>query len=114
MNQVHALENRIRLIKLWNRENIVCNTKMWKQKMNQKVKAFKIKEANYKQEIDRLKRSLQTEKETYENILNRIFTPCQKSMLIDGKSKTRYKDLDISRALTLKFISQRAYGLCVI
>jgi len=33
------------------------------------------------------------------------------AILMDEKSKTRYKDVDISRALTLKFISQRAYDL---
>ena len=110
-NKLHVLENKIRLIKLWNRESIASNTKKWKEKLNKKVMAFQIKEMRYKQQILQLRENLQREKETYETILNRVFTPSQKSMLMDEKSKTRYKDVDISRALTLKFISQRAYDL---
>jgi len=68
-----------------------------------------IEKNKYLKQIQELKSILDTQKMKYETVLDNIFTPTQKSMLLNRKSKTHYTNLDISKALSLKFISQKAY-----
>jgi len=70
---------------------------------------FRITKEKYLKQIAELKVMLQNQKMKYESILDKMFTPNQKSMLLNEKSKTCYTNIDISKALSLKFISQRAY-----
>ena len=111
IGKVHILENRIRLYKLWNKENVAHNTKVWRQKLENTKNAFAACESKYKRQISQLQQDLRNQKQTYEAALDKIFTDNQNSMLLNAKTKTHYNEIDISKALSLKFISERAYNL---
>jgi len=99
----------MRLIKKWNREKLKIFQQTWKHKIKKNAHNFRIKEEKYLKQITELNAELQNQKMQYESILDKMFTPGQKSMLLNEKSKTHYTNIDISKALSLKFISQRAY-----
>lgn len=108
-DKLQILENRIRTMKKWNRvkANVVKNS--WRNKMAKMSERCMIEKNKYLKQIQELKSILDTQKMKYETVLDNIFTPTQKSMLLNRKSKTHYTNLDISKALSLKFISQKAY-----